>query len=270
MPDPFVHLHVASGYSLRHGASAPAALVERAAEHGMDTLALTDRDGAYGAVKFAKACMRRRDPAGVRRRPRGRPAVPRPARAGTCGADPAGQPGPGRRLPRAARHLGPAPGHPAAPGTPPGWAALCRLISATHLPGERGTPISTLDLVAEHAAVPPRTGRWPSCWDRARSWAGRWRPAAPTWPATTWTAGATSSAAARCWSRWCRTVPRATPGAAARALGFAHSAGRAAVLTNVVRYADRSDAPTADVLDASRRLVALDARHVDRRNAEAT
>ena len=35
---------------------APArALVERAVEHGMDTLALTDRDGVYGAVKFARA-----------------------------------------------------------------------------------------------------------------------------------------------------------------------------------------------------------------------
>ncbi len=56
MSDPFVHLHVASGYSLRHGASHPRALVERAAEHGMDTLALTDRDGMYGAVKFAQAC----------------------------------------------------------------------------------------------------------------------------------------------------------------------------------------------------------------------
>src|SRR5947199_3779613 len=57
MSDPFVHLHVASGYSLRHGASTPAALVERAAEHGMGTLALTDRDGTYGAVKFVTACM---------------------------------------------------------------------------------------------------------------------------------------------------------------------------------------------------------------------
>ena len=53
--DPFVHLHVASGYSLRYGASHPHVLVERAAEHGMDTLALTDRDGVYGAVKFARA-----------------------------------------------------------------------------------------------------------------------------------------------------------------------------------------------------------------------
>src|SRR5512145_485454 len=55
--DPFVHLHVASGYSLRHGASHPHVLVERAAEHGMDTLALTDRDGVYVAVKFARAAQ---------------------------------------------------------------------------------------------------------------------------------------------------------------------------------------------------------------------
>ncbi len=53
--DPFVHLHVASGYSLRYGASHPHLLVQRAADHGMDTLALTDRDGVYGAVKFARA-----------------------------------------------------------------------------------------------------------------------------------------------------------------------------------------------------------------------
>ena len=57
MGDPFVHLHVASGFSLQHGAAHPAALVERAAELEMDTLALTDRDGTYGAVRFAKACQ---------------------------------------------------------------------------------------------------------------------------------------------------------------------------------------------------------------------
>src|SRR3954454_8650833 len=54
--DPYVHLHVASGYSLRYGASSPQTLVDRAAEHGMDALALTDRDGVYGAVRFVKAC----------------------------------------------------------------------------------------------------------------------------------------------------------------------------------------------------------------------
>ncbi len=48
---------MASGYSLQYGASHPHVLVERAVEQEMDTLALTDRDGAYGAVRFAKACL---------------------------------------------------------------------------------------------------------------------------------------------------------------------------------------------------------------------
>src|SRR4051812_30240842 len=56
MTQSFTHLHVASGYSLRYGASTPAQLVEAAASQGMDGLALTDRDGLYGAVKFALAC----------------------------------------------------------------------------------------------------------------------------------------------------------------------------------------------------------------------
>jgi hypothetical protein len=49
-----VHLHGVE-YSRQYGASHPHALVRRAAEHEMDTLALTDRDGTYGAVKH-RAC----------------------------------------------------------------------------------------------------------------------------------------------------------------------------------------------------------------------
>ena len=56
MSDAFAHLHVASGFSLRYGASTPAALVERAASLGQPALALTDRDGLYGAVRFVQAC----------------------------------------------------------------------------------------------------------------------------------------------------------------------------------------------------------------------
>ncbi|MDQ3432898.1 MAG: DNA polymerase III subunit alpha, partial [Actinomycetota bacterium] len=55
---------------------------------------------------------------------------------------------------------------------------------------------------------------------------------------------------------------------AARLLGLADDERLPAVLTNAVRYADRVDAPVADVLDAARRLVALDVRHVDRTTAE--
>ena len=51
-------------------------------------------------------------------------------------------------------------------------------------------------------------------------------------------------------------------------LRFAAEHGVPVVLSNAVRYVDALDAPTADVLDAARRLVPLDARHVDRRTAE--
>ncbi|MFZ2625340.1 MAG: PHP domain-containing protein, partial [Propionibacterium sp.] len=53
---PFVHLRVASADSLQYGASQPADLVASAAGMGMDALGLTDRDGLYGAVDFARAC----------------------------------------------------------------------------------------------------------------------------------------------------------------------------------------------------------------------
>jgi error-prone DNA polymerase len=52
----FVHLHVASSYSLRYGTASPPALAAAAAEAGMPALALTDRDGVYGAFKHAQAC----------------------------------------------------------------------------------------------------------------------------------------------------------------------------------------------------------------------
>ena len=61
MSEAFAHLHVASGFSMRYGASTPATLVERAAAHGQPALALTDRDGLYGAVRFVQAC----DEAGI-------------------------------------------------------------------------------------------------------------------------------------------------------------------------------------------------------------
>ncbi|MEJ7690933.1 MAG: DNA polymerase III subunit alpha [Nocardioidaceae bacterium] len=55
---------------------------------------------------------------------------------------------------------------------------------------------------------------------------------------------------------------------AARMAGVARAHHHDVVLTNAVRYADRTDAPAADILDAVRRLVPLDPRHVDRVNAE--
>src|SRR4051794_36368133 len=144
--DPFVHLHVASGYSRQYGASHPHALVERAAEHEMDTLALTDRDGTYGAVRHAKACraaglrpvlgvdlaVRPCFPLVEERASRNRPRTP--VRGGAFRDD--------RLIPRVtfladASHA----------GGRAGWAAVCRLVSAVQLAGERGAPGADLAML---------------------------------------------------------------------------------------------------------------------------
>jgi len=269
LPDPFVHLKVASGYSLQYGASHPHVLVERAVEQEMDTLALTDRDGTYGAVRFAKACLQ----GGVRpvlgvdlavaplhpwsglEQPSasGSSRTRTPARGGAFRD---------RRLPRVTFLA----------GSRRGWASLCRLVSATHLAGERGEPVSTLDLVAEHV-----TGS-----------AGRGDVVVLLGPGSELGRAATlrrDDLAHAALAPWLEVVDRADllvelvshrlpgsgPGSsphAARMAAVARATGLGTVLTNAVRYADRLDAPTVDVLDAARRLVPLDLRHVDRGNAE--
>ncbi|WKD56952.1 Error-prone DNA polymerase [Corynebacterium capitovis DSM 44611] len=52
---PFAELHAVSSYSFLGGASEPEEMVRRVKELGVETLALLDRDGFYGAVKFAEA-----------------------------------------------------------------------------------------------------------------------------------------------------------------------------------------------------------------------
>lgn len=53
--EPFAELHAKSSYSFLGGASDPEDLVARAVELGLSALALVDRDGFYGAIKFAEA-----------------------------------------------------------------------------------------------------------------------------------------------------------------------------------------------------------------------
>ncbi|HEV2450390.1 MAG TPA: PHP domain-containing protein, partial [Streptosporangiaceae bacterium] len=92
----FVHLHVASSYSMRYGLASPAALVARARELGMPALAVTDRDGLYGAVKHAQACGEAEIAPilGADLALRNTPARPgqRPARAGRAPRREAGDP----------------------------------------------------------------------------------------------------------------------------------------------------------------------------------
>lgn len=271
MVDPFVHLRVASGYSMQYGANHPSALVARAAEHGMTHLGLTDRDGMYGSVRFAKACLA----AGitpvigvdlaVRFSPR-HPAsrLQRPPSAAKGGASDelwrAQQVGADRALglPRVvvlARSRA-------------GWARLCRLVSATHLAGERGAPTSSAELVGQYAAdgelmvllgPDSELGMAASADDRAGAEAelARWAGLVPSGrlvvAVSDLLVGGQQAGSAR---------------QAARLMRLADSHRLPVVLTNQVRMADRRGAMTCDVLDSARRLMALDWRAIDRRNAE--
>jgi error-prone DNA polymerase len=54
-PARYAELHCRSNFSFLTGASHPEELAARGAELGLAAMALTDRDGVYGAVRFAKA-----------------------------------------------------------------------------------------------------------------------------------------------------------------------------------------------------------------------
>ena len=58
MPEPtikggYAELHAWSNFSFLQGGSHPEELIDRAAELELSAIALTDRDGLYGAVRFA-------------------------------------------------------------------------------------------------------------------------------------------------------------------------------------------------------------------------
>jgi error-prone DNA polymerase len=55
----YAELHVWSNFSFLQGGSHPEELVERAAELGLSAVALTDRDGFYGAVRFSSRARQR-------------------------------------------------------------------------------------------------------------------------------------------------------------------------------------------------------------------
>ena len=53
----FTHLHVASAFSGHYGVTRPETMVEASAAQGVSALAITDRDGLYGAIKHIGACL---------------------------------------------------------------------------------------------------------------------------------------------------------------------------------------------------------------------
>ena len=242
----FTHLHVASGYSVRYGASLPGGLVERAAELGLGALALTDRDTVAGAVRFANACAR----TGIRPVFGADLAVPRvqpsasaarsrtPARGGAFVDESA------PRITLLARD-----------GT--GWANLCALITAAwaaRAAAGAGQPVVPWSAIRQHSegltallgpASEPIQALADGRPDRATELLAPWRE----------TYGPNLHLEAVHHRR-----NGTGPGSlrlAARTVGLARDLDMLATLTNAVRYTDRAQAPVADVLDSARLLMPI-------------
>ncbi|MER8044141.1 DNA polymerase III subunit alpha [Streptomyces sp. NPDC094032] len=253
----FTHLHTASGFSLRYGASHPARLAERAAERGMDALALTDRDTLSGTVRFAKACEKE----GIRplfgvdlAHEAPDPREPAPADRGAA-----------RRVPvRGGAFVDEsAPRALFLARSRTGWAALCAMVTAAHAGGgERPLlPAAALREDGLFVLLGPASevGRALAAGrpDRAARLLAPWRE--------------------RYGDALClEVVPHGRPGTgpgslrlAARTLGFAAEQGVRPVLGNEVRYADPGQGPVADVLDSARRLVPVDPRGAGLDSGEA-
>lgn len=242
----FVHLHVASSYSLRYGTATPRALAARAAQAKMTALALTDRDGLYGAYKHVEACRA----VGVHPVLGADLALAAPAAPdGRAGA---AAPPDGARIAVLAEGKR-------------GWASLCRLVSAAHAKaarahGGRGTPSVTPDLVERHSAgLIVLLGNDS---DVGHAIAAR-RPDR-------------AAAALEAWRGRCEVVIELTdqlnPGDTSRAIRMARLAATQhvpAVLTNAVRYLDPADSQVAEVLDAARNLVPLGSHKLTKLNGHA-
>jgi DNA polymerase III alpha subunit len=187
---PYAELHAHTNFSFLDGASAADDLVERAVAQGLTGLAVTDRNGLYGAVRFKGAVeelglhgivgteIDLLDPAvpdpdavviAPRRRPRrrrsgqsaegplaveGRPARPRPQRARL----------PGHRDPvkedfRGIGDRARGPHLVLLAQTPAGWRSLSRLISRANLAGTKAAPRFRHELLeAEHEGVVALSG----------------------------------------------------------------------------------------------------------------
>jgi error-prone DNA polymerase len=253
----FVHLHVASAFSGHFGVTRPELLAEAALAQGSNALAITDRDGLYGAVKHIGACVKLGispivgvelvvidESVSISNRvshaERGRVVV--------------------------LAHGSVAAGQPSARDQT-GWAKLCRVVSAAQarrgnargVSNKRENPVAIrANELAELLAEGGCTVLLTSDSDLGRA-----------------VTAADREAAESALTSWKKLLPQpgvlavelvshlTEPGSdrsslqARRLLQLADRLGVPAVLTNAVRYLLPDDALTADVLDAARHLEPL-------------
>ena len=235
----FIHLRVASAYSFKYGTTQPRDLVARASELEMPALALTDRDGLAGAIRFTKAAVAHGIAPII--------GVNLAIRIGdTSGALP--------RVTVLAHGDG-------------GWRSLVRLMTGLQMNSPDRTPVLTSELLEKFSSYT----------SQLHLLHGPESPVSQALTAHRFDAALTifnqtrdlfADHAIECVSHLAPgNGPRSTAHAA-RSLIFARDNDIDAVLTNAVRMCHRDDGPVADVLDCARQLVPLHPRHVERRNAE--
>jgi error-prone DNA polymerase len=227
----FVHLDVRSAFSLKEGAFVPEHLAALAAAAEMPAVALTDRDGLYGAVRFVTACQAE----GVR-----------PILGASLTVRERGRDAPLVLLAQDER----------------GYANLCRLITDAHMLGDRGDPAIATTQICAHAAglvaiAGPRShpGRL-AVRGRTDAAAEALRPFREAFGRDRLYVGAEHRM-----ERDSNTEIRSM-------LRLADRAELHAVATNPVRYLVPEDAFLADALECMREIVPIAANHVSRRNAE--
>src|SRR5439155_26540333 len=152
----FVHLDVRTCFSLKEGAFTPEQLARRAAELGTPAVAMTDRDGLYGAARFVQACERegvtpllgasltvRADVEGGRA----------PSAASSRRRAKRSRPSSEERGPTAVESNHRPDAHVILLATDDtGYANLCRLITDAHMMAERGDPSVAESQICAHAS----------------------------------------------------------------------------------------------------------------------
>jgi error-prone DNA polymerase len=225
----FSHLHVASAYSTHYGVTLPETLVDQACAQGDTFLAVTDKDGLYGAVKHVRACVA----AGIR------PGL---------GADLAVHDEEHRPL---GRVVVLAHGNMAGRG----YAALCRAVSAAHEAGKK--PSINRARLAELAGLRSLTVLIGPASDVGAALLRRDSADAHA-RLTAWMRVMPPESLVV--EVVCHLAGPGQPGSVAtatRMLGLAEGFGLPSVLTNAVRYGTPEEAVTADLADATRSLTPL-------------
>ena len=237
----FIHLRTASSYSFKYGTTQPHDLVARASEFEMPALALTDRDGLAGAIRFTKACV----DYGI---------------APIIGINIAITLAEKTTSDTSARVTVLAHSNY-------GWRSLVRLLTGLQMNSSDRTPVLTLELLEKFSSYTTNLHllHGPESPVSQALAAHRFDAALAIFNQTR---DLFADHAIECVSHLAPgSGPRSTAHAA-RSLIFARDNDIDAIITNAVRMRDRSDGPVADVLDCARQLVPLHPRHIERRNAE--